>query len=64
MIPLAPNAVTLGSESVMLYVFNVAFAAGQQNIGLGSAVSVLTLIVILILLIPFIRQTYRDVVKP
>ena len=64
LIPLAPNAVTLGSESVMLYVFNVAFAAGQQNIGLGSAVSVLTLIVILILLIPFIRQTYRDVVKP
>ena len=64
LIPLAPNAVTLGSESVMLYVFNVAFAAGQQNLGLGSAVSVLTLIVILLLLIPFIRQTYRDVVKP
>lgn len=64
LIPLAPNAVTLGSESVMLYVYNVAFAAGQQDLGLGSAVSVLTLIVILILLIPFIRQTYRDVVRP
>ena len=64
LIPLAPNAVTLGSESVMLYVYNVAFAAGQQDLGLGSAVSILTMIVILILLIPFIRQTYRDVVRP
>lgn len=63
LIPLAPNAVSLGSESVMLYVFNVAFAAGQQDLGLGSAVSVLTIVVILILLIPFIRQTYRDSVK-
>lgn len=64
LIPLAPNAVTLGSESVMLYVFNVAFAAGQQNLGLGSAVSILTMIVILVLLVPFIRQTYNEVVHP
>lgn len=63
LVPLAPNAITLGSESVMLYVFDVAFAAGQQDLGLGSAVSVLTIVVILILLIPFIRQTYRDSVK-
>lgn len=63
LVPLAPNAITLGSESVMLYVFNVAFAAGQQDLGLGSAVSVLTIFVILILLIPFIRQSYRDSVR-
>ncbi len=63
LVPLAPNAVTLGSESVMLYVYNVAFAAGQQNLGLGSAVSVLTIFVILVLLVPFVRQTYRDSVR-
>lgn len=63
LVPLAPNAISLGSESVMLYVYNVAFAAGQQDLGLGSAVSILTMIVILILLIPFIRQTYRDVTR-
>lgn len=61
LIPLAPNAVGLNSESVMLYVYNLAFAAGTQDLGMGSAVSILTMIVILILLIPFIRQTYREV---
>lgn len=63
LIPLAPNAVTLGSESAMLYVYNVAFAAGQQDVGLGSAVNILTMFVILILLFPFVRQTYNEVVQ-
>ncbi|MEP6631681.1 MAG: hypothetical protein ABJA89_14525, partial [Lapillicoccus sp.] len=61
LIPLSPSAVSLGNESVMLYVYNVAFAAGDQKVGLGSAVSVLTMIIIFILLVPFIRQTYREV---
>jgi ABC-type sugar transport system permease subunit len=61
LIPLAPSAVSLGNQSVMLYVYNVAFAAGDQKVGLGSAVSVLTMIIIFILLVPFIRQTYREV---
>jgi ABC-type sugar transport system permease subunit len=61
LIPLSPSAVSLGNQSVMLYVFNVAFAAGDQKVGLGSAVSVLTMIIIFILLVPFIRQTYREV---
>lgn len=61
LIPLAPNAVGLQTESIMLYVYNIAFAAGTQDLGLGSAVSVLTVIIILILLAPFIRQTYREV---
>ena len=61
LIPLAPNAVGLQSESIMLYVYNIAFAAGDQDLGLGSTVSALTMIIILILLIPFIRQTYREV---
>jgi multiple sugar transport system permease protein/N,N'-diacetylchitobiose transport system permease protein len=61
LIPLAPNAVGLKSESVMLYVYNIAFAAGDQNVGLGSTVSVLTMLLILVLLFPFVRQTYREV---
>jgi ABC-type sugar transport system permease subunit len=61
LIPLSPSAVSLGNESVMLYVYNVAFAAGDQKVGLGSAVSVLTMIIIFVLLVPFIRQTYREV---
>jgi ABC-type sugar transport system permease subunit len=61
LIPLAPSAVSLGNQSVMRYVYNVAFAAGDQKVGLGSAVSVLTMIIIFVLLVPFIRQTYREV---
>ena len=61
LIPLSPSAVSLGNQSVMLYVYNVAFAAGDQKVGLGSAVSVLTMIIIFVLLVPFIRQTYREV---
>lgn len=61
LVPLSPNAVSLESESIMLYVYNIAFAAGDQDLGLGSTVSMLTMIIILILLVPFIRQTYREV---
>jgi len=61
LIPLSPSAVSLGNESVMLYVYNVAFAAGDQKVGLGSAVSVITMVIIFVLLVPFIRQTYREV---
>lgn len=61
LVPLSPAAVSLGNESIMLYVYNTAFAAGDQRLGLGSAVSVLTMVVICILLIPFVRQTYREV---
>ncbi len=59
-IPLAPNAVALQSESIMLYVFNIAFAAGDQNLGLGSAVSIVTMFIIAILLVPFVRQIYKE----
>ena len=40
----------------MLYIYSVAFAEGHQNLGLGSAISVLTIILILIMLFPFIRE--------
>jgi ABC-type sugar transport system permease subunit len=60
LVPLAPSAVALRSESIMLYVFNIAFAAGDQNLGLGSAVSILTMFIIAVLLVPFVRQTYKE----
>ncbi|MDO5661863.1 MAG: sugar ABC transporter permease [Brachybacterium sp.] len=60
LIPLSPQAVQIGNESAMLYIFNVAFRDGGQQLGLGSAVNILLIIVIFILLLPFIRGTAKD----
>jgi len=60
LIPLAPQAVSIGNESIMLYIYNEAFREGDQNLGVGSAVSVLTIILILITLFPFIRGVFRE----
>lgn len=56
---ITPAASTLGTESLMTYVYNVALAETQQ-LGLGSAINVLTMLVIFICLIPFIRNTWRE----
>lgn len=60
LIPLSPSAVDVGNESVMLYIYNIAFREGSPQLGLGSAVSVLTIIVILILLYPSIRGIIKE----
>lgn len=60
LIPLSPQAVQIGNESAMLYIYNIAFRDGGQNLGLGSAVNILLIIVIFILLLPFIRGTARE----
>jgi len=60
LIPLAPSAVEIGNESIMLYIFNIAFREGSERLGLGSAISVLTILLILIMLTPFIRDTFRE----
>jgi ABC-type sugar transport system permease subunit len=60
LIPLAPQAVGLGNESIMLYIYNVAFREGAVNLGLGSAISVLTIVLILILLYPSIRGIVKE----
>jgi ABC-type sugar transport system permease subunit len=60
LIPLAPNAIPMGNESIMLYIYNEAFREGNQNLGVGSAVSVLTTILILIMLFPFIRGVFQE----
>ena len=46
------------TESVMYYNYTVAFA--QDSLGRGSAISVLTIIGIFVLLIPFLYLTYRQ----
>ena len=60
LIPLSPQAQSIGNESIMLYVYSVAFADGAQNLGLGSAINVLTIVLILIMLIPFIRGIFKE----
>jgi multiple sugar transport system permease protein/N,N'-diacetylchitobiose transport system permease protein len=60
LIPLAPQAVGLGNESIMLYIYNVAFREGAVNLGLGSAISVLTILLILTLLYPSIRGIVKE----
>lgn len=60
LIPLSPQAETIGNESIMLYVYSVAFANGAQALGLGSAINVLTILLILIMLIPFIRGIFKE----
>ena len=60
LIPLAPAAVEIGNESIMLYIYNIAFREGSERLGLGSAVSVLTILLILLMLTPFIRDTFKE----
>ena len=60
LIPLAPQATVLGNESIMFYVYRVAFADGALNLGLGSAINVLTIVLILILLTPSIRSLIKE----
>jgi multiple sugar transport system permease protein/N,N'-diacetylchitobiose transport system permease protein len=60
LIPLAPQSMTNGNESLMVYIYRVAFSEASRNLGLGSAISVLTIILILILLFPSIRRVVKE----
>ncbi|TQL70828.1 carbohydrate ABC transporter membrane protein 1 (CUT1 family) [Nocardioides albertanoniae] len=60
LIPLSPQAVGIGNESIMLYIYNVAFHDGGQQLGLGSAINVLLIVLIVVMLFPFIRDTARE----
>lgn len=60
LIPLSPQAVQIGNESIMLYIYNQAFQEGGQHLGLGSAINVLLILLILVMLYPFIRQVARE----
>ena len=63
LVPLSPQAVQLGNESIMLYIFHVAFQDGGQQLGLGSAVNVLLILLIVVMLFPFIRNVAREARK-
>jgi multiple sugar transport system permease protein/N,N'-diacetylchitobiose transport system permease protein len=60
LIPLSPQAVQIGNESIMLYIYNVAFQNGGQDLGLGSAINVLLILLIVVLLFPFIRSVAKE----
>ncbi|MDN3497054.1 sugar ABC transporter permease [Planococcus sp. APC 4015] len=60
LIPLSPQAQNIGNESIMLYVYSVAFADGATDLGLGSAINVLTILLILVMLIPFIQGIFKE----
>ncbi len=60
LVPLSPQAVQIGNESIMLYIYNVAFRDGGQNLGLGSAINVLLILLIVVLLFPFIRGVAKE----
>ncbi len=60
LIPLSPQAVQIGNESIMLYIYNVAFRDGGQQLGLGSAVNVLLILLIGLMLFPFIRGVAQE----
>ena len=60
LIPLSPQAVQIGNESLVLYIYNRAFLDGGQQLGLGSAMNVLLIVIIVVMLLPFIRDTARE----
>lgn len=56
---ITPAASQLGTESLMTYVFQIALN-DSYRLGVGSAVNLLTIILTVVLLIPFLRSTWRD----
>jgi ABC-type sugar transport system permease subunit len=60
LVALSPSAVQIGNESIMLYIYNVAFRDGGQDLGLGSAINVLLILLIVVLLFPFIRGVAKE----
>lgn len=57
---ITPSAQNLGTESIMVYVYDVALGNGQQ-LGLASAISVMTMAITFLVLLPLLVHTYRDV---
>lgn len=60
LVPLSPQAPQIGNESIMLYIYNIAFQDGGQQLGLGSAINVLLIVLIVLLLSPFIRDMAKE----
>ena len=56
---ITPASTTLGTETLMTFVQQVALSESYR-LGIASAVNVLTIILTIVLLVPFLRQTWKD----
>ena len=56
---ITPAATSLGTESLMAFVYQVALGESYR-LGIASAVNVLTIILTIVLLIPFLRMTWKE----
>jgi N,N'-diacetylchitobiose transport system permease protein len=57
---ITPSAQNLGTESILVYVYDVALGESQQ-LGLASAISVMTMLLTFVILIPLLRENSREV---
>lgn len=48
------------AQTLMVYNFNVALDANIGRVGKGNAIAILTVIGIFVVLVPFLRMSYRD----
>ena len=55
---ITPAAGSVGTESLMVFVYQVALGESYR-LGVASAVNVVTIVITLVLLIPFLRQTWK-----
>jgi ABC-type sugar transport system permease subunit len=55
---ITPAAGSVGTESLMAYVYSVALGESYR-LGIASAVNVATIVLTLVLLIPFLRSTWK-----
>ena len=60
LIPLAPQAIPIGNESIMLYIYNDGLPGGQPEPRAGQRGQRATIILILIMLFPFIRGVFQE----
>lgn len=56
---ITPAATSVGTESLMTFVYQVALSESYR-LGTASAVNVLTIIITILLLIPFLRQQWKE----
>jgi ABC-type sugar transport system permease subunit len=56
---ITPAAGTVGTESIMAYVYSVALGESYR-LGIASAVNVATIVLTIVLVIPFLRSTWKE----
>lgn len=56
---ITPASTSIGTESLMTFVYQVALSESYR-LGIASAVNVLTIVITIVLLIPFLRQTWKE----